>query len=550
MLSSILLLLLSLSISGSLVIILISVICRLLNKKLSPQWQYYIWIAAIARLLLPFSPAENLMGHLHSSNNTNSYADAFHSSTEINSNQDAFHSLNLPDSSSEKSESQNKINTMHSFKTRLKRILRKLYEYRQYLCIFWLVTAMLVLMRKITLYQDFKRFIQAGSAPIDDIDCLETLSNIESMLGIQKPIELWSSQLIASPILIGFCHPCIVLPQENYRSEKDSLSKAFYYTILHELIHYKRRDMYYKWLVQMTLCIQWFNPFVYIMARQTSRLCELSCDEAVTARLKSDSEQKEYAATLLAAMSTKPYTYKEQTASLTLTENKKLLKERMEFIMRKKETAMSKKLLTAVLTAAIAAASIYSGSLPADTSAAKNGTEQIEGSSQSNTPESSISENTTDIFPEKDTLKSIKSTNSKDNEITAEQADEMALALTNKIWVWEWVEFFVPYMSKEGAKQLVSASKHAEWAGAVDQTTGKKLKFTKKQINRARKKAPSEPLTCRDIDSHALMIMQSNGDWDCISFMLPYMSKKGIQAVTRCYNSKHGDEKKRAADYY
>ena len=60
----ILFLLLSLAVSGSLVIVLTLVICRLTDKKLSYQWQYYLWILAAARLLLPFAPAQNLMGSL------------------------------------------------------------------------------------------------------------------------------------------------------------------------------------------------------------------------------------------------------------------------------------------------------------------------------------------------------------------------------------------------------------------------------------------------------------------------------------------------------
>lgn len=134
--------------------------------------------------------------------------------------------------------------------------------------------------------------------------------------------------------------------------------------------------------------------------------------------------------------------------------------------------------------------------------------------------------------------------------ITAEQADKMALALTDKIWVWDWVAFFVPYMTEDGVKQLVPASKKSEWAGSVDYTTGKKIKFTKKQVNAARKEKPKKKLTQKDIDSHAYMIMESNGDWDCVSFMFPYMSNKGIRKVVRCYNKKHGGNEKKAADYY
>ncbi len=134
--------------------------------------------------------------------------------------------------------------------------------------------------------------------------------------------------------------------------------------------------------------------------------------------------------------------------------------------------------------------------------------------------------------------------------ITPAQADKMALALTHQTWVWEWVAFFVPYMSKKGVKKLLPASKNSEWAGSVDMATGKKLKFTKKKINAARKHKPAPALTRKDIDSHALHIMQSSGNWDYISCMLPHMTHKGIRAVVRCYNQKHGGKQKRASDYY
>ena len=116
--------------------------------------------------------------------------------------------------------------------------------------------------------------------------------------------------------------------------------------------------------------------------------------------------------------------------------------------------------------------------------------------------------------------------------------------------MWEWVKFFVPYMTEKGVKKLIPASRNSEWAGAVNMETGKKIKFTKKKVNNARKKKPSHALTSGELDSHALMIMQSTGNWEYTSFMLPYMTPKGIRTVVSSYNSKHGGKEKRAKDYY
>lgn len=76
----------------------------------------------------------------------------------------------------------------------------------------------------------------------------------------------------------------------------------------------------------------------------------------------------------------------------------------------------------------------------------------------------------------------------------------MALELTNKIWMWDWVAFFVPYMSDKGVKKLLPASKHSEWAGAVDMTTGKnsnspKRKYKPQEKSTHHRHLPAKTLT-------------------------------------------------------
>lgn len=507
-------LILSMSVAGGLMIILTFTVNALLCKKASFKWRYYIWIVALTRLLLPFAPEVNLMTYLgeHINYITQTGVANFNSTNTSKIPEDIQKDINSSSSLQEdtvKSEEINKNN-----------ILKSVWNIKGYLCIFWAMMALLFFIQKVTVYRHFIKFVRAGSTPIDDINQLEILSKAEIHLGIKKPVDLWTNPLVASPMLIGFIHPRIVLPNALLPEQE------FYYTVLHELMHYKRKDMYYKWLTQTIICIHWFNPLVYIAGRSINHLCEFSCDEAVTTRLQSTEQLREYATTLLNAMASSGV-YKEHIATLTLSENKKLLKERMEAIMNNKRTNTISKVLLAILTVIITFTGIFTGGYTADASNSLN------------------INNITELRQKKNS-----STNSKSDTITAAQADKMALALTDKIWVWDWIEFFVPYMSEKGVQKLIPASRNASWAGSVDMTTGKKIKFTKKQINAARKHKPSGSLTCGDIDKHALMIMQSNGDWECISFMLPYMSHKGIRAVVRCYNSKHGKDEKKAKDYF
>ena len=58
---------LSMSVSGSLLILALLLGKGLLKDKLSRQWQYYIWLVVLLRLLLPFGPEASLLGKVYQS---------------------------------------------------------------------------------------------------------------------------------------------------------------------------------------------------------------------------------------------------------------------------------------------------------------------------------------------------------------------------------------------------------------------------------------------------------------------------------------------------
>lgn len=195
------------------------------------------------------------------------------------------------------------------------------------LWIIWLIIFLVLFIRKITVYQSFVKYLKASSSTVDNIELLEQFGNIAEQNNIKKNIELYKNNLIASPLLIGFFKPCIII------TDDEIIDKDFYYTILHELTHYKRWDMFYKWLVQFTVCLHWFNPFVYLMEHKINQDCELSCDEKVVKNLNFE-ERKAYGDTLLNAIGG---SYKNSVAAVTLNESKKLLKERLKSIMNYKK---------------------------------------------------------------------------------------------------------------------------------------------------------------------------------------------------------------------
>lgn len=310
---------LSLSLSGSLLILVLLLCKPLLKSRISKTWQYYVWLVVIARLLLPFTPVVSPVGKLFQ------IADSaiVQTDTAATSGQNLANGPQPGNIDVIKNDTTPQSNeSLTGSVTQKNRIFTGIV---QNLWLVWMVVALILLMRKITIYQDFIKYIKAGSAEVYNTALLDRLAIIGEQTGVKKPVELYTNKLISSPLLFGFFQPCIVLPTD------DLPDIDFQYTILHELTHYKRRDMFYKWLVQLAICIHWFNPLAYVMCQEVGRICEFACDEAVIKKLDSKG-QREYGNTLVNAIGVGG-NYKDSLASVTLNESKELLKERLEAIM-------------------------------------------------------------------------------------------------------------------------------------------------------------------------------------------------------------------------
>ena len=154
----------------------------------------------------------------------------------------------------------------------------------------------------------------------------------------KKP-ALWRNHAVKTPLMYGIFSPKIVLPDREY--DEDQLANI----LRHELMHYRRRDPLYKWLAVFVLSVHWFNPLSWVIRRELSRACELSCDEMLL-RNMSRYEKQSYGNTLLnmAASGALPA----GVVATTFSTEKKNLKERLEQIMTYKKSAA--RLIAAMLT--------------------------------------------------------------------------------------------------------------------------------------------------------------------------------------------------------
>ena len=321
--------LLSLSVSGTLLLLLILGLKPLYKNRFSKRWQYYIWIVVALRFLLPFTPDTTIVGSLFEKFDTAAITNEVPTS------------LNVPVPAGTGNNKAEPIQTNREISAAAMR-----EPFNIYVCLFfiWSASALVLFVRKITVYQGFIQYIKAGNTEVSDIKILNLLSDCEEKLNIKTRVELSYNSLIASPIMIGFFRPEIVLPVRELED------KGLSYIFVHELTHYKQRDMFYKWLMQIVVCAHWFNPFVYLLEKEVNKSCELSCDEKVISVLN-DTERREYGDTLISFLKSNNL-YKSSLASVTLTEGAEQLKERLGAIMKFRKKSKVVIAITTIFTVA------------------------------------------------------------------------------------------------------------------------------------------------------------------------------------------------------
>lgn len=118
------------------------------------------------------------------------------------------------------------------------------------------------------------------------------LEEVKQALHITRTIRLGLAPAVSSPMLVGVFFPIVYLPCQAL--PKEHLRMVF----LHELTHYKRKDLLLKWLALLVNAVHWFNPLAYLLRANLSEACEAACDRAVT-RAMSHQERKQYMSTIL-----------------------------------------------------------------------------------------------------------------------------------------------------------------------------------------------------------------------------------------------------------
>ena len=370
---------LTMSICGSVIALLLFALRPVIKDKASKAAQYYLWLIVIAQLIIPFSaslPVNRTLTAPSGATAGSSYEvmfpqynrpvysmrdalDRYAFSTEEEMNRVADVANSVGVGSPMVSEAQNRLPV----------------NVIDILMVLWPIGAALFLLITLSSYFAFVRNLKKGLIPTD----------IQAEVRARR-IPVYKSSSVKTPMLIGVFRARIVLPDKDY--EPAQLNSI----LQHEITHLKRHDLLIKWLTVFANAIHWFNPLVYLVRKEMNRACELSCDEAVIKQLNLN-ERQIYGDTLISVVADSRYPV--GVVSTTMCEDKKKLKERLKSIMNYKQSTKIAACLTVVLALTLTVSAIAMSASTADRT--ERGTIKLDSTKLSDMPVDAIMKGIMDI---------------------------------------------------------------------------------------------------------------------------------------------------------
>lgn len=338
---------LSLSVSGGLIGLLIMLLRPVTRRVFAKKWTYYLWLLVLVRLMVPVHADINIMEYLSGKlaqvqslqANGNEVSDSMASDgiTRMKQDGNVSNSITGNESPEQESVTADMENAGEISDTAAPgRTQNRRDRFFLIAGILWMAGMILSVIWRLYTYRGFVREIRTDWIPVTDERVFSKSVEIQRRLRIGHHVPLYESGRVNSPMLIGLRKPCIVLPSELL-AEMRVKGNDMCLILHHELVHYKRRDIWYKWLFQAVLCIHWFNPLLYLFNRKFNIDCELACDEMVMTLLTEEG-RRAYGDVLL-DVAEKYFLDHSQTVyknvpAMTLLEEKRTLKERLRGIAR------------------------------------------------------------------------------------------------------------------------------------------------------------------------------------------------------------------------
>lgn len=344
------------SIMASILVGLILCVKILLRNKLTPRWQYMLWMILIVRLLLPWSPDSSYsiysllsyspgVPEVFQKNTTSAIPQESVSEDKTNhtvtTKEDSYksNSVNVVKESDQTDSNKKKEDTTFS-----------VYKVTLYIWIFGVV-----ILATITCIMNRRLFSYIKKQPnITDEKIVGIFENCKKSMAIKKKIPLRLAGKISSPTVFGFFRPRVLLSSRHMKVLNEQQLQYIFY---HELSHMKRRDIAVNWVMYSLIILNWFNPILWYAYSCMREDQELACDAFALTFIESE-EQIAYGHTIITLL--EHYSSYYQAPNLAnLSRNKRTLKRRILMIKKFQKKSYRWSALGIIAIVAVASFSLF-----------------------------------------------------------------------------------------------------------------------------------------------------------------------------------------------
>ena len=257
--------LLEVSLSTAPVILLLLLLGPLLEKRYVPRWRYWAWLVVAVRLLLPvnFSLPEPLVELTPPEFTTTPVVTPGTAPTPSTA------ALSPPVPSSPRPVLTPRPNPVPPVAPNVDESA-PLLSLSQILPWVWMAGALGVVLWNLVGWLRFRRWIKRWAVPEPSPEAAAWAAKLSPV-----PVRLLRCPGLSGPMMTGLFRPTVLLPDPPPEGE------TLAFVLLHELTHFRRRDIWYKTLLLLAAAVHWFNPLVWLMLRAAEGDLERACDADV-----------------------------------------------------------------------------------------------------------------------------------------------------------------------------------------------------------------------------------------------------------------------------
>lgn len=359
------------SLMGSILILLILIAKFAFRNKASAKWHYYIWFLLLFRLIVPFTPESsfsmyNLLNHVQEVFSVSDNTPDFSAMNSMSTQAADRTNLVLPANEYNLDHNSGEQETVNNHPGK--------FDYNRGLLLLWLLGV--ALLTGYTIFINLKIWYSIRNEPVvNNPSICGILNGCKSVMKISAHVPVVIVDKVHAPALFGIFRPRLLLPKSMINKLTEEQLK---YICLHELAHWRRKDILINWITVILKILHWFNPIIWYGFHRMVQDCELACDSLVLSSIEAE-KRKEYGHTVIQVMqmALKPQWI---PGAMGMTTGKGHIKRRITMISNYKRQSLPLTIATVIIFTVIGVAGCTSSqtnnSLPAEVSSNRSSYQQ------------------------------------------------------------------------------------------------------------------------------------------------------------------------------